>query len=95
MITAILHAKVSAVAPINGIAIGDKETSLTWRIDFKPEATVDQRLAAQAVMDAFDVAAEEQKLQDAEQAKKDKKASLLSQPNKSVTVQDLIDLGIL
>ena len=37
---------------------------------------------------------EQQKL-DAEQAKKNKKASLLAQPNKSVTVQDLIDLGLL
>ena len=39
--------------------------------------------------------AREQVKLDAEQAKKDKKASLLSQPNKSVTIQDLLDLGIL
>lgn len=30
----------------------------------------------------------------AAKAKADKKASLLTQPNKSVTVQDLIDLGL-
>ena len=91
----VLDEKLQAVAPIFGVAIGSLNTKQTWRIDFKPEATPSQRAAAQAVVDAFDVAAEEQKLKDAEQAKQDKKASLLNQPNKSVTIQDLIDLGLL
>jgi hypothetical protein len=90
-----LHQKIKAVCPIFGVAVGDETNKLTWRIDFKPEATPGQRVAAQAVVGAFDVAAEEQKLKDAEQAQKDKEAILFSQPNKSVTVQDLIDLGIL
>ena len=91
----VIHKQVAAVAPISGVSIGRLDDKSTWRIDFKPEATVQQRTDAQAVVGAFDVALEEQKLKDADQAKKDKKASLLTQPNKSVTVQDLIDLGIL
>ena len=94
-LVAVLHAFIAAVCPIEGVAIGRSNDKTTWRIDFAPEATTTQRLAAQAVVDAFDVAAEEQKLRDAEQAKKDKKTSLLSQPNKSVTIQDLLDLGLL
>ena len=90
-----LHTKISAVAPIDGIAVGETTKKPTWRIDFKPEATTQQRADAQAVVAAFDVALEEQKLKDADQAKVDKKASLLLQPNKSVTIQDLVDLGIL
>ena len=90
----VLHIQLAATAPIDGVAIGDSQNKSTWRIDFKPEATPAQRAAAQAVVDAFDVAAEEQKLLGVEQAKKDKKAALLSQPNKSVTVQDLVDLGL-
>ena len=36
-----------------------------------------------------------QKQKEADQIKADKKAALLLQPNKSVTVQDLIDLGLI
>lgn len=91
----VLHDRVALKAPIEGISIGKIALRSTWRIDFKPEATTQQRADAQAVIAAFDIAPEEQKLKDADQAKVDKKASLLTQPNKSVTVQDLIDLGIL
>ena len=94
-LNAVLDNQINAVCPINGVAIGDAISKSTWRIDFKPEATAQQRSDAQAVVAAFDVALEEQKLKDADQAKVDKKASLLTQPNKSVTVQDLIDLGLL
>ena len=91
----LLHAQILSVCPINGIGLGALNDKSTWRIDFKPEATVQQRADAQAVVAAFDVAAEEKKLTDADRAKVDKKASLLLQPNKSVTVQDLLDLGLL
>ena len=91
----ILDKRIKTVAPIAGVSVGTKTDKSTWRIDFLPEAAVQQRADAQAAVAAFDVAAEEQKLLDAEQAKKDKKAALLLQPNKSVTIQDLIDLGIL
>jgi hypothetical protein len=91
----IIHIAVAAVAPIDGVSLGQIKDKSTWRIDFKPEATSAQRQAAQGVIVNFDVALEEKKLKDADQAKVDKKASLLSQPNKSVTVQDLLDLGLI
>ena len=94
MIT-VLHDRLALVAPIDGVSVAVENDKSGWRVDFKPEATPAQRAAAQAVVDAFDVAAAEQKLKDAEQAEKDKRTSLLSQPNKSITVQDLIDLGLL
>ena len=50
---------------------------------------------AQTVVATFDVALEEQRLKDADQAKMDKKASLLATPNKAVIVQDLLDLGLI
>ncbi len=90
-----LHGVVEAVAPIFGVSVGDTLNKATWRIDFKPEATQQQRDDAAAVVAAFDVAAEEATLQAAEDAKKAKKALLLATPNKSVTVQDLLDLGLL
>ena len=90
-----LHEKIGTVCPIHGVAIGRLADKSTWRIDFKPEATTQQRADAQAVVAAFDVAAEEKKLTDADQAKKDKKALLLTQLNKSITVQDLLDLGLI
>ena len=91
----VLHEKIATVAPINGVSLGRFTDKSTWRIDFKPEATAQQRADARAVVNTFDVALEEQKLKDADQAKVDKKASLKLQPNKSITVQDLIDLGLL
>jgi len=87
--------KVSAVCPTHGISFENLLDKSTWRIDFRPEATAQQKLDAQAVISAFDVLAEEKKLKDADQAKVDKKAGLLLQPNKSVTVQDLLDLGLI
>ena len=91
----VLDSKIRVVAPIDGVSLGSLLDKSTWRIDFKPEATVQQRIDAQAVVDTFDVVAEEKKLTDADQAKKDKKTLLLTQPNKSVTVQDLLDLGLI
>jgi len=90
-----LDRQIKAVCPIYGVALVDKTDKSTWRIDFKPEATAQQKLDVQAVVSAFDVTAEEKKLKDADQAKVDKKVSLLTQPNKSVTVQDLLDLGLI
>lgn len=49
-----LDAAIKAVAPIHGISVGRKDDKATWRIDFKEEATAEQRAAAQAVIDAFD-----------------------------------------
>ena len=49
-ITQQLNKEISEVAPIHGISL--KDTSV--RIDFKPEATAQERLDAQAVVDGFD-----------------------------------------
>ena len=54
-----LDQAIKAVCPIDGVSIGRKDDKLTWRIDFKPEATAQQLTNAQAVVDAFDVAAAE------------------------------------
>lgn len=45
-----LHQSVESVCPIDGIG----GTNQLPRIDFKPEATPEQRAAAQAVVDSFD-----------------------------------------
>lgn len=54
-----LNADIAAVCPIHGVKIGIKTDKLTWRIDFKDEANQEQRDAAQAILNAFDVAAAE------------------------------------
>jgi|SRR3972149_5636048 len=58
---ATLHNKIRSVCPIHGVHIGQKNDKATWRIDFEEEATPQQRIAAQQVLDDFDVAAEEEK----------------------------------
>lgn len=50
----VLDERIQAVCPIDGVAIGDPADKDTWRVDFKPEATAEQRAAAAAVMAAFD-----------------------------------------
>jgi len=44
-----LDQAIKAVCPIDGISLGE-----TVRIDFRDEATAEQRAAAQAVVDAWD-----------------------------------------
>ncbi len=57
IVTSKLNAAIEAVCPIHGVSIGRKDDKATWRIDFKDEATAQQRADAQAVVEAFDVAA--------------------------------------
>ena len=45
---------ISTVAPIRGLRVGDLNDRATWRIDFAPEATKDQKNAANAALAAFD-----------------------------------------
>ena len=52
-----LHAKISAVAPILDVSIGRNNDPSTWRVDFDPSATDAQRLAANAVVAAFNPSA--------------------------------------
>jgi hypothetical protein len=50
-----LHAAVAAKAPISGLMIGDPSNKASWTIQFSPEATAEQRSAAQGVIAAFDL----------------------------------------
>lgn len=51
---AYLDERVKAVCPVHGVSVGRWNDKSTWRIDFRAEATVQERAAAQAVVDAFD-----------------------------------------
>ena len=53
----ILHAKVSAVCPIDGVSIGDPTDPKTWRIDFSVGATPAQMATAQAALATINPAA--------------------------------------
>jgi hypothetical protein len=50
-----LHKAIEAVAPIIGVSIGQMDDRATWRIDFARDASEEQRAAARAVLEAFDV----------------------------------------
>jgi hypothetical protein len=45
-----LHARIEAVCPIEGTSVGNINDKATWRIDFKPEATEQQRSNAQSII---------------------------------------------
>ena len=49
----ILTNAVASVCPIYGVSIGRADDKTTWRIDFKDEATSEQRAAAAATVAAF------------------------------------------
>ena len=49
----LLHAKIAAVCPIDGVSIGDPADPKTWRIDFSVSATPAQMAAAQAALAAI------------------------------------------
>lgn len=46
MIAEKLDAAIKAVCPIHGVSIGRVDDKAIWRIDFKDEATAEQRSAA-------------------------------------------------
>jgi hypothetical protein len=48
-----LHDAIAAVCPIEGVAVVDPVDSSTWRIDFAPEATEEEKAAAQNVIDTW------------------------------------------
>lgn len=54
-VAAALDEAVKVVCPITGVSIGNRSDKTTWNIDFAEAATPQQRTAAQAVIDAFDV----------------------------------------
>ncbi len=51
-----LHKALNAVAPIQGVSVGRVADRSTWRVDFAPEATSEQRAAVLAALEAFDPA---------------------------------------
>jgi hypothetical protein len=58
-----VHDKVSAVCPIDGVAINNPADKSGWRIDFSSGATSDQKAAANAIITALDAAAVAQQIQ--------------------------------
>lgn len=51
-----LHGNLGAAGiPVYGISIGSKDDKSTWRIDFAPEATDEQKAQAAQLVAAFDV----------------------------------------
>lgn len=50
-----LTEQVLTVAPIIGISLGNKNDKQTWRIDFAENATEVERLAAQQIIDDFEI----------------------------------------
>ena len=48
-----LHAAVVSVCPIDGISIGKFSDRSTWSIGFSKDATIQQKAAAQAVLDGW------------------------------------------
>lgn len=58
-LAATLDRALRAVAPIAGVSIGRDDDKSTWRIDYADTATAAQKAAAEAVLAAFDPAAEE------------------------------------
>ena len=50
----LLHKHIEAICLIDGVSIGDVANRATWRIDFRPEASEQQRAAALAALASFD-----------------------------------------
>lgn len=51
-----LHAQLSsAEVPVTGISTGRKDDRSTWRVDFAPEATEEQKAQAAQIVAAFDL----------------------------------------
>lgn len=53
-VTARLDSTIRAVCPIDGVSVGTPGDPATVRIDYRPEATTQQRAAAVSALAAFD-----------------------------------------
>lgn len=51
-----IHAKVSAAAPISGVSLGSLTDKTTWSVKYQDSATDEQKAAAQAIIDAINLA---------------------------------------
>ena len=91
-----LDGLLKAVAPIDGVSIGRFNDKSSWRIDFKDEATLLERTAAQAVIVDFDLALAEREVSDAIIAAKAAKQRIRDLPdNTPVTAKDLREAGLI
>ena len=96
MIPKILDARIRAAAPIDGVSVGRLSDKSTWRIDFKPEATLPERQAARAAITSFNVTIEEQRIVAKREARRTSRDRIrLLPPDTSITVADLLDAEIL
>ena len=66
----ILHEKISAICPIDGISFGCYAKKSTWQISYQESATIEQRIAAYNLMMDF-VWNEEEEAKAAEAARLD------------------------
>ena len=80
-----LHEAIAAVCPIQGVSVGNAADKGTWRIDFDPAATQQQKTAAQAALAAFSAAADEAD----EQAAKDRVVALEAASRSDTIVNNL------
>lgn len=48
-----LDEAIKAAAPVTGVHVADPNDRTTWVIDFKPEATSQQKIDAQNILNAF------------------------------------------
>lgn len=65
---------VEAVCPIAGVSLGILGDKSSWSVQFLPQATGPQRVAAQTAIDNFDLAASNAQDAALEQARKDIRA---------------------
>ena len=48
-----LDSDIKIICPIDGVSVGAWDDKSTWRVDYKVEATTDEKKAAQIVVDNF------------------------------------------
>ena len=50
-----IHQRLAAIAPIVGISVPDENDTSTWRIDFDPSATTEERSDATTLLNSIDL----------------------------------------
>ena len=83
-----LDQAITAVCPIDGVSIGRWNDRASWEIQFRPEATDEQKAAAHAVMDTFDPDAPGNNLKAAKRLTQDDMLDLLKQAGVSQAAID-------
>lgn len=88
MITSRLHSALASVAPIRSVCIGRLNDKATWAVTFSDTATEAERLAAQAVLDAFSVQEEVSAIASAESSERDRQEWLHTVRERYAVLQD-------